>query len=78
MQSRQGLPRQGRTRLKKLVQQQKSLLLQLRMATVNVAIMTARGRELVEMMTSRRVDVLCAQEAKWKGNKAKPRRGNEC
>ena len=33
--------------------------------------MTGRGRELADMMERRNVDILCLQETKWKGNKAK-------
>ena len=33
--------------------------------------MTGRGREVAEFMERRRVDVLCVQETRWKGNKAR-------
>ena len=33
--------------------------------------MTGRGRELVEMMERRNVDILCPQETKWKESKAR-------
>ena len=33
--------------------------------------MTGRGRELADMMERRNVDILCLQETKWKGNKAR-------
>ncbi|KAI5734873.1 hypothetical protein M8J77_011455 [Diaphorina citri] len=33
--------------------------------------MNGKGREIVDMMQKRRVDVLCIQETRWKGNKAK-------
>ena len=61
----QGLPRfTGRARLKKLVQN-------VRIATLNVGSMTARSREVAEMINKRRVDILCVQETRWKGDKAK-------
>ena len=41
------------------------------MGTLNVGTMTGRGREVVELMKTRRVDILCVQETRWKGNKAK-------
>ena len=33
--------------------------------------MTGRGRELEDMMERRNVDILCLQETKWKGSKAR-------
>ena len=33
--------------------------------------MTGRGRELANMMERRNVDILCLQETKWKGSKAR-------
>ena len=33
--------------------------------------MTGRGRELADLMKQRNVDILCLQETKWKGNKAR-------
>ena len=37
--------------------------------------MTGRGRELADMMERRNVDILCLQEAKWKGSTARNIRG---
>ena len=62
--SQQGLPSRGRTRPKKLAQC-------MRVGTLNVGSMTGRGRELADFMERRRVDVLCVQETRWKGNKAR-------
>ncbi|ROL49068.1 Craniofacial development protein 2 [Anabarilius grahami] len=33
--------------------------------------MTGKGRELVDMMQRRKVDILCVQETRWKGSKAR-------
>ena len=33
--------------------------------------MTGRGRELADLMERRNVDILCLQETKWKGSKAR-------
>ena len=33
--------------------------------------MTGWGRELADMMEQRNVDILCLQETKWKGSKAR-------
>ncbi len=58
-----GLPTQGRSRPKKLVP--------LRLATINIGTLTGRYRELADSLMTRRVDVACVQETKWKGSKAK-------
>ena len=61
----QGLPRpKGQARLKKQVQN-------VRVATLNVGSMTGRSREVAEMMNKRRVDALCVQETRWRGDKVK-------
>ena len=41
------------------------------MGTLNIGTMTGRGRELADMMERRNVDILCLQETKWKGSKAR-------
>ena len=33
--------------------------------------MTGKGKELADMMERRNVDILCLQETKWKGSKAR-------
>ncbi|KAK3569500.1 hypothetical protein QTP86_031667 [Hemibagrus guttatus] len=43
----------------------------LRIGTLNVGTMTGKGRELADMMERRKVDILCAQETRWKGSKAR-------
>jgi exonuclease III len=45
--------------------------LELKVGTLNVGTMTGRGMELVDMMQRRKVDILCVQETRWKGSKAK-------
>ncbi|XP_047492408.1 craniofacial development protein 2-like [Penaeus chinensis] len=40
-------------------------------ATLNVGTMTGRGREVVDVMERKKIHVLCVQETKWKGQKAK-------
>ena len=59
----QGLLSHGRAQLKKKVR--------VRMGTLNVGTLTGRGRELADMMERRKVGVLCVQETRWKGNKAR-------
>ena len=41
------------------------------MGTLNIGTITGRGRELADMMEQRNVDILCLQETKWKGSKAR-------
>ena len=38
--------------------------------------MTGRGRELADLMERRKVGVLCVQETRWKGNKARESDGD--
>ena len=70
------LPYQERIRLKKIAQrrerrektgEQKTI----RMGTLNVGSMTGRGHELVDFMERRKINILCVQETKWKGSKAR-------
>lgn len=60
----QGLPRQGWARLKKKAQE-------LRIGTLNVGTMTGQSREVPDVMERRKIDILCVQETRWKGNKAR-------
>ena len=41
------------------------------MGTLNIGTMTGRRRELEDMMERRNVYILCLQETKWKGSKAR-------
>ncbi|KAK3537905.1 hypothetical protein QTP70_024567 [Hemibagrus guttatus] len=43
----------------------------LRIGTLNVGTMTGKGRELADMMERIKVDILCVQETRWKGSKAR-------
>ncbi|VDP55815.1 unnamed protein product [Heligmosomoides polygyrus] len=56
-----GLPRAERPRLKKLV----------RLGTLNVGTLTGRSREVADLLKRRRIQVLCLQETRWKGAKAR-------
>jgi exonuclease III len=42
-----------------------------RVGTCNVGSLTGKLREIVDTMIRRRVNILCVQETKWKGQKAK-------
>ena len=43
----------------------------IRLSSCNVGSLTGKLRELVDTATRRRVNILCVQETKWKGQKAK-------
>ena len=45
--------------------------LELKVGTLNVGTMTGKSRELADAMERRKVDVLCVQETRWKGEKAR-------
>ena len=40
-----------------------------RMGTLNIGTITGKGRELVNLMERKNVDILCLQKTNWKGNK---------
>ncbi|EYB86035.1 hypothetical protein Y032_0286g1388 [Ancylostoma ceylanicum] len=58
---KRGLPRDERPRLKTLV----------RVGTLNIGTLTGKTREVADFMKQRRILVLCLQETRWKGCKAK-------
>ena len=43
----------------------------IRVGNLNIGTMTGRGRELNGMMDRRNINILCLQETKWKGSKAR-------
>ena len=70
------LPYQERIRLKKLAQRrmkrrQQKAVTPVKVGTLNVGTLTGRSMELVDMMERRKINVLCLQETKWKGQKAR-------
>ncbi|VDL83010.1 unnamed protein product [Nippostrongylus brasiliensis] len=56
-----GLPRDERPQLKKLV----------RIGTLNVGSLTGKSREVADLMKRKNIQILCLQETRWKGEKAK-------
>ena len=70
--SRQRVPQNPRLRLKKLVGnkawQKRG---KIRVGNWNVGSLTGKGRELVEVMQRRNIDILCIQETRWRGKRAK-------
>ena len=43
----------------------------IRVGTLNIGTMTGREREVADLMEQRNADILCLQETKWKGSKAR-------
>ncbi|EYC46334.1 hypothetical protein Y032_0401g787 [Ancylostoma ceylanicum] len=58
---KRGLPRDERPRLKTLV----------RVGSLNIGTLTGKTREIADLMKRRRIHVLCLQETRWKGSKAR-------
>ncbi|KAK3555648.1 hypothetical protein QTP86_025616 [Hemibagrus guttatus] len=65
-----GRSRGGR-RVRRQREKKKGKSVGLRIGTLNVGTMTGKGRELADMMERRKVDILCVQETRWKGSKAR-------
>ena len=42
----------------------------IRFATLNVGSMTGRGQGVVDFMERRKINIMCVQETKWKGERA--------
>uniref|UniRef100_A0A673K0B0 Craniofacial development protein 2-like n=1 Tax=Sinocyclocheilus rhinocerous TaxID=307959 RepID=A0A673K0B0_9TELE len=61
----------GGRRVRRQREKRKGRSLGLKVGTLNVGTMTGKGRELVDMMQRRKVDILCVQETRWKGSKAR-------
>ncbi|MCJ8749466.1 hypothetical protein PDJAM_G00176570 [Pangasius djambal] len=63
--------REGQKDLYRQREKRKGKSVGLRIGTLNVGTMTGKGRELADMMERRKVDILCVQETRWKGSKAR-------
>ncbi|XP_067119279.1 uncharacterized protein [Centruroides vittatus] len=63
------LPKQGQVQIKKLNQKEKRKN-SIRIGTLNIGTLNGKSRDLVDLM-QRRVNILCLQDTRWKGNKAK-------
>ena len=55
----------------KHVNRKKATRGELKVGTLNVGTMTGKSRELADVMERRKVDALCVQETRWKGEKAR-------
>lgn len=63
--------RRGGKRVQRHREKKKCKSVQVRVGTLNIGTMTGKGRELADMMEQRKVGILCVQETKWKGSKAR-------
>ena len=45
-------------------------LTSIKIATLNIGTLTAKSREIADMMTRRRLDILCLHETQWTGGKS--------
>ena len=63
--------RRGGIRVRRRQEREVNRKVVIRIGTLNVGTMTGKGREIADMMDRRKVDVLCVQETKWKGSKAR-------
>ena len=52
-------------------EKKKAKKIKLRVAALNVGTMTGKGREVADLMERRVVDILCVQETRWKGERAR-------
>ncbi|KAK3566615.1 hypothetical protein QTP86_001540 [Hemibagrus guttatus] len=67
----EGRRSRGGGRVRRQREKRKGKSVGLRIGTLNVGTMTGKGRELADMMERRKVDILCVQETRWKGSKAR-------
>ena len=63
--------KRGGRRVKRKREVWKGRRLLVRVGTLNIGTMTERGKELANLMERRNVDILCLEETKWKGSKAR-------
>ncbi|KAK3552622.1 hypothetical protein QTP86_017898 [Hemibagrus guttatus] len=61
----------GGRRVRRQREKRKGTSVGLRIGTLNVGTMTGKGSELADVMERRKVDILCVQETRWKGSKAR-------
>ena len=69
MQRRGG--KQSRRKKERNEERTKAKKIKLKIATLNVGAMTGKGREVADLIERRGVDILCVQETRWKGEKAR-------
>ena len=65
--------KQWRRKEERIEERKKAKKIKLRVAALNVGTMTGKRREVADLMERRGVDILCVQETRWKGGKARCR-----
>ena len=63
--------KRGGKRARRQREKRRAVKVVLKVGTLNVGSMTGRGREVAAVMENRQIDVLCVQETKWTGSKAR-------
>ena len=63
--------KQWRRKKERNRKRKKAKKIKLKVATLNVGTMTGKGREVMDLMKRRGVDILCVQETHWMGEKAR-------
>ncbi|XP_065675628.1 uncharacterized protein LOC136091844 [Hydra vulgaris] len=63
--------RKGGKRALKLKERRMSRKVEVKFGTMNVGTMTGKGRELADAMEKRKLDILCVQDTRCKGSKAR-------
>ena len=63
--------RRGGKQVRRRKEKKRGRKVALRVGTLNVGTMTGKGREVADMMERRKLDILCVQETRWKGSKAR-------
>ena len=74
MQRRGGMQlqqRMERKRKERNEERKKAKKIKLRVASLNVGTMTGKGREVADLMERRGANILCVQETRWKGERAR-------
>jgi len=57
-------------RLANPVRSMRARLQKIRIATLNIGTLTAKSREIADLMVRRSIDILCLQETRWTGGKS--------
>ena len=52
------------------VRSMRARLQKIRIATLNIGTLTAKSREIADLMMRRNIDILCLQETRWTGGKS--------
>ena len=48
----------------------------MKVATLNIGTLTGKSKEIADMMTRKRIDILCLQDTRWTGGKSRGKARN--